>query len=105
MYAPSTAKEFLAKILLTFSFSSLSRYLFTQPLCSLLPTVFLIIVMIQRRKADIFMIAALMVSLTRVFLILNSLNMVLHQALHFISMTAKLKVLFDVGISIFINKR
>lgn len=69
-------------------------------MCSLLPTVFLIIVMIQKGQTDAFMIGALMVSLTRIFLILNSLNTVLYQVLHFISITAKLKVLFNVGTSI-----
>lgn len=67
---------------------------------SLLPTVFLIIVMVQKGHTDAFMIGALMVSLTRIFLILNSLNAVLYLVLHFISTTAKLKVLFKVGTSI-----
>lgn len=41
-----------------------------------------------------------MVSLTRVFLILNSLGALLHRVTDFMTMTGKLKVLFDVGQSI-----
>lgn len=64
---------------------------------SLLPTIFLIVTIVHDRTASAQVIAAVIVSLTRIFLIINSLSALVYKVLDFSSMRARLNVLFDTG--------
>jgi hypothetical protein len=67
---------------------------------SLGPTIFLMISALLDRTANPAVIAAIIVNLTRIFLILNSLSALVYKILDWSSMRARLKVLFDVETSI-----
>ncbi|MHA6853159.1 ATP-binding cassette domain-containing protein [Ralstonia pseudosolanacearum] len=61
---------------------------------SLLPTIFLIVMIFRDGHASAPVVAAVVVNLTRIFLILNSLSALVYKALDFSAMRAKLEVLF-----------
>jgi hypothetical protein len=67
---------------------------------SLGPTIYLMISALLDRTASPAVIAAIIVNLTRIFLILNSLSALVYKILDWSSMRARLKVLFDVEASI-----
>ncbi len=67
---------------------------------SLLPTVYLILSVTQWGQADANVIAAIIVSLTRVFLVLNSLSALVYKALDFSSVHSRLQVLLDAARSV-----
>jgi len=67
---------------------------------SLLPTVYLILSVTQWGHADASIVAAIIVSLTRVFLVLNSLSALVYKALDFSSVHSRLHVLLDAARSI-----
>ena len=62
---------------------------------SLGPTIFLIVSIVRDGHSAPAILAAVIVSLTRVFLILNSLSALVYKALDFFSMQARLAVLFE----------
>ncbi|MGC5832351.1 ABC transporter ATP-binding protein [Ralstonia pseudosolanacearum] len=61
---------------------------------SLLPTTFLIVMIFRDGRASAPVVAAVVVNLTRIFLILNSLSALVYKVLDFSAMRAKLEVLF-----------
>ncbi|MEZ0602719.1 ABC transporter ATP-binding protein [Paraburkholderia sp. IW21] len=67
---------------------------------SLGPTIFLIASILHDGRAASAVIAAVIVSLTRIFLIINSLSALVYKFLDWSSMRARLDVLFDTGSSI-----
>jgi ABC-type bacteriocin/lantibiotic exporter with double-glycine peptidase domain len=67
---------------------------------SLGPTIFLIASIARDGRAASPIIAAVIVSLTRIFLIINSLSALVYKFLDWSSMRARLDVLFDTGSSI-----
>jgi hypothetical protein len=67
---------------------------------SLGPTIFLIASIVHDGTAAAGVIAAVMVSLTRIFLIINSLSALVYKFLDWSSMKARLNVLFDTGSSV-----
>jgi ABC-type bacteriocin/lantibiotic exporter with double-glycine peptidase domain len=67
---------------------------------SLGPTIFLIVSILHDGRAASTVIAAVIVSLTRIFLIINSLSALVYKFLDWSSMRARLDVLFDTGSSI-----
>jgi ABC-type multidrug transport system fused ATPase/permease subunit len=62
---------------------------------SLGPTIFLIVVIASSEARDPAIIAALIVSLTRIFLIVNSLSTLVHRVLDYSSLHARVRVLLD----------
>ena len=62
---------------------------------SLLPTVFLVIMLLRGGATSPPVVAAIVVNLTRIFLILNSLSALVYKVLDLSAMRAKLKVLFS----------
>ncbi|SCU73313.1 conserved membrane hypothetical protein [Cupriavidus necator] len=62
-------------------------------LISLLPTTYLIIGAVQSKSAEPILIAAIVVNLTRVFHILNSLSGLVNQILDFSAMNARIRVM------------
>ncbi|MGI4814160.1 MAG: ATP-binding cassette domain-containing protein [Janthinobacterium lividum] len=64
------------------------------------PTIFLIASILHDGRATSAVIAAVTVSLTRIFLIINSLSTLVYKFLDWSSMRARLDVLFDTGSSI-----
>ena len=62
---------------------------------SLGPTIFLIIALARSNTADPALVAALIVSLTRIFLIVNSLSALVYRVLDYSSLHARVKVLLD----------
>lgn len=62
---------------------------------SLGPTIFLIVAIARDANVTPTIIAALIVSLTRIFLIVNSLSTLVYRVLDYSSLHARLKVLFD----------
>jgi ABC-type bacteriocin/lantibiotic exporter with double-glycine peptidase domain len=67
---------------------------------SLGPTIFLIASVVTDNRIESSMIAAILVSLTRIFLIINSFSALVFKFLDWSSMKARLEVLFDVRSSI-----
>lgn len=63
---------------------------------SLCPTIYLLVYAVQSNSATPGLIAAIVVNLTRIFHILNSLSTLVYQILDWSSMSARLQVLFDV---------
>ncbi|OLL30735.1 hypothetical protein BTH42_15510 [Burkholderia sp. SRS-W-2-2016] len=61
---------------------------------SLIPTIFLIVMIFRGEHIVASVVAAVVVNLTRIFLILNSLSALVYKMLDLSSMRAKLKVLF-----------
>ncbi|MFD2426168.1 hypothetical protein ACFSUI_21430 [Ralstonia solanacearum] len=61
---------------------------------SLLPTIFLIVMIFRDGHASPPVVAAVVVNLTRIFLILNALSALVYKVLDLSSMRAKLEVLF-----------
>lgn len=61
---------------------------------SLLPTIFLTVMIFRDGRASAPVVAAVVVNLTRIFLILNSLSALVYKVLDFSAMRAKLEVLF-----------
>jgi hypothetical protein len=68
---------------------------------SLGPTMFLIISIVRDSTVEAAVIAALIVSLTRIFLIVNSLSTLVYRALDYASLHARIKVLFDAKANLF----
>ena len=62
---------------------------------SLGPTIFLVAAFAQSGTAEPPLVAALIVSLTRIFLIVNSLSALVHRALDYSSLHARVKVALD----------
>lgn len=63
---------------------------------SLAPTIYLVLMIVQDNTASPPVIAAVVVSLTRIFLILNSLSALVHKVLDLSAMQSRLNVLFSV---------
>lgn len=64
-------------------------------LISLVPTIYLIIVAVQSKAAEPILIAAIVVNLTRIFHILNSLSGLVNQILDFSAMNARMRVMMS----------
>lgn len=63
---------------------------------SLAPTIYLVLMIVRDNTASPSVVAAVIVSLTRIFLILNSLSMLVHKILDLSVMQSRLNVLFSV---------
>ncbi|MBB3008366.1 ATP-binding cassette domain-containing protein [Cupriavidus alkaliphilus] len=64
-------------------------------LISLAPTTYLILVAVQSKSAEPILIAAIVVNLTRIFHILNSLSGLVNQILDFSAMNARIRVMMS----------
>lgn len=62
---------------------------------SLVPTIYLIVSIVRDGATDAYVIAAVIVSLTRIFLIINSLSSLVYRVLDYSAMRARLDVLFE----------
>lgn len=67
---------------------------------SLAPTIYLVLAIVRDNAASPPVIAAVIVSLTRIFLIINSLSALVHKALDLSAVQSRLNVLFSVRDSI-----
>jgi ABC-type transport system involved in cytochrome bd biosynthesis fused ATPase/permease subunit len=64
---------------------------------SLGPTILLIVALTHSETVEPSLVAALIVSLTRIFLIVNSLSALVYRVLDYSSLHARVKVLLDAG--------